>query len=492
MHFINSYHRLGPAFYQRIDPEPVLAPRLFLWNQRLADELGLWPERSPAQSTAQSPHPETLAAYFSGNALLPGSEPIALAYAGHQFGHFVPQLGDGRAHLLGDLRDREGRWRDIQLKGSGRTAFSRNGDGRCALGPAVREFVMSEAMQAMGIPSCQSLAVVRSGEPVMREGPEPGAVVTRVAASHLRVGSFEFFAMRRQYAELEALADYTIQRHYPELSEAGPERFKALLERVVQRQIALVVDWMRVGFIHGVMNTDNASLSGETIDFGPCAMLGTYDPGAVFSSIDHQGRYAFGNQPSMAQWNMARLAECLMPLIDEDPDQALEQVLPVIDGMQAGFAQAYLQMLAAKLGLAQVQEGDNQLAADLLDLMQRRAMDYTLSFDRLTRSLSDPTLAAELERELPRWYPRWRQRLSEQEEPLSEAQQRMRRANPCVIPRNHHMEAVIQACVEEGDASAAEAFLEVLRSPYAETAHTARYQDAPADGDRGYQTFCGT
>lgn len=457
---------------------------MFLWNRRLAEELGL------AEDLLQSPG--RLAEHFSGNALLPGSEPIALAYAGHQFGHFVPQLGDGRAHLLGDIHDRSGRWLDVQLKGSGQTAFSRNGDGRCALGPAVREFVMSEALQALGVATSQTLAVVHSGEWVFREGRQPGAVVTRVAASHLRVGSFEYFAMRRKYAELELLADYCIQRHYPELAEAGADRFTALLEQVVLRQIALVVDWMRVGFIHGVMNTDNTALSGETIDFGPCAMLGNYDPGAVFSSIDVKGRYAFGNQPSIAQWNMARLAECLMPLIDEDPDSALAQVLPVIDAMQTGFAQAYLQMLAGKLGLMEVQEGDGELAADLLGTMQRRAMDYTQTFDRLTRSLTDTPVADALARELPHWYPRWQQRLARQPGPVELGQKHMRRSNPLLIPRNHHVERVIQACVDGGDVAVAEDFLDALRSPYAPRPNTARYQDSPVDGDRGYQTFCGT
>jgi uncharacterized protein YdiU (UPF0061 family) len=484
MEWINSYHALGNAFYQRIDPDPVSRPQLLLWNAQLAEQLGL-PESLRAD-------PGQCAQVFAGNALLPGSEPIALAYAGHQFGHFVPQLGDGRAHLLGDLQDRHGQHRDIQLKGSGQTAFSRNGDGRCALGPALREFVMSEAMHALGIATSRSLAVVRTGDPVWREGAEPGAVVTRVAASHLRVGSFEYFAMRRNYDELRTLADYAIRRHDPELAELGPERYVQLLAQVAQRQIALVVDWMRVGFIHGVMNTDNTALSGETIDFGPCAMIGTYHPQTVFSSIDVQGRYAFGNQPSIAQWNMARLAEALMPLIDDDPDRALEQVLPVIDAMQDGFAQAYLRMNADKLGLADVQAGDNDRVADLLDLMQRRAMDYTQTFDRLTESLEDAVLDQQLQQELPNWYPGWRQRLQQQQEPMAQIRQRMRRHNPRVIPRNHHVEAVLAACVDEGDIAPAEALLQVLRRPYELGPATADYQDAPPDGDRGYQTFCGT
>jgi len=486
MEFSNTYAALPDPFYQRIKPDPVRDPRLFLFSPDLARELRLDEELARDR--------DALARSFSGNELLPGSEPLALAYAGHQFGHFVPQLGDGRAHLLGEVLDRDGRRRDLQLKGSGRTAFSRGGDGRCALGPAIREFVMSEAMHALGVPTTRCLAVVTTGEPVFREGALPGAVVTRVAASHIRVGTFQYFAARQDHQALGTLCEYTIERHFPELA-AEPQaqaRYLALLERVIGRQVRLVVEWMRIGFIHGVMNTDNTALSGQTIDYGPCAMMSRYDPRTVFSSIDHGGRYAYGNQPMIATWNLSRLAECLAPLIAPERQEAVEALQPMLDGIQEQFEAVWLDMMRGKLGLSGQQPDDVELIGSLLQRMQRRGLDYTVQFQRLGRSLSCEASRAELERDLEDWYGRWRQRLDNQTTSLEESAESMGRHNPVVIPRNHHVEAVIAACTESLNPAPAEDLLEVLRSPYSETPLSKAFQDPPADGDEAYQTFCGT
>ncbi|MET0088029.1 MAG: protein adenylyltransferase SelO [Sedimenticola sp.] len=484
MMFSNSYTDLGDIFYESIAPEPVESPRTFLWNDRLAEELSLVDKLD--LSTVD------LAGLFSGNDLLPGSEPIALAYAGHQFGNFVPQLGDGRAHLLGETTDRSGLTKDIQLKGSGQTSFSRNGDGRCALGPAIREFIMGEAMHALGVPSTRSLAVTTTGETVYRDTPQPGAVVTRVASSHLRVGTFEYFAARNNYRAVEKLCDYAILRHYPELGEAGSDRFIMLLENVMLRQIDLVVEWLRVGFIHGVMNTDNTAISGETIDYGPCAMMGVYNPETVFSSIDRQGRYAFGNQPSIAQWNMARFAETLLPLIDEDEKRAVDSAVSVIEKFTDRFQDRYLNMMARKTGLTRRSSSDHSLITDLLNLLQQKRLDYTNSFDLLTDSLSSPSAEERIAGQLGDWFSRWKHSLVDQPEESGVVQAMMREANPLVIPRNHHMESVIDTCIQSGTPDAAEAFLETLHSPYRVTAGTLQYQVVPDYEDVGYQTFCGT
>ena len=484
MRFSNTYGSLGESFYERTDPVGFRDPRLLLWNPELARQL-LIPEDLIRDASA-------LAAIFSGNRTLPGSEPIALAYAGHQFGHFVPRLGDGRAHLLGEILDRSGKRWDLQLKGSGPTSFSRGGDGRCALGPAVREFIMSEAMNALGIPTARSLSVVTTGETVFREKPLKGAVVSRVASSHLRVGTFEFFAARGNLQALQAICDYTIERHYPEIGEDGANRYLALLASVIHRQIRLVVEWMRVGFIHGVMNTDNTALSGETIDYGPCAMMSIYDPDTVFSSIDAHGRYAFGNQPQVAQWNMARFAECLLPMIDADGKRAVELIHPVISDFPRRFEAEWAGMMGRKLGLESVTHEDSTLIHSLLDQLTKRRLDHTVTFHLLTRSLTSDHAAARMRSELGSWYASWRRRLDEQNKTVQEVEALMRRHNPVVIPRNHHLETVIRECEETEEASAAEAFLNVLRSPYEELPQTSRYQDVPVDGDRDYQTFCGT
>jgi len=484
MNFSNSYARLDEVFFERIRPTPVQDPQLFLWNPGLAELLMIQDElKHDSVDLAQA---------FSGNHILPGSEPIATVYAGHQFGGFVPQLGDGRAHLLGELLDQSGQRWDLQLKGSGRTAFSRGGDGRCALGPAVREFIMSEAMHALGVPTTRCLAVVRTGEPVFRETPLPGAVVTRVASSHVRIGTFQYFAAQGNHRALRTICNYTIERHYPELQEEGPNQYFAFISEVMERQIQLVVEWMRVGFIHGVMNTDNTSLSGETIDYGPCAMMGIYDPQTVYSSIDTMGRYAFGNQPGILEWNIARLAESLLPLINADRNKAIDQVGSVIAGFGDRFEKAYMKMMGEKLGLTSIQPEDHKLIDSVLNRLKDRRLDYTVTFDLLTQSLMSEAAASRMNNELGECFALWQNRLSAQQAVSRNGQELMRRHNPVVIPRNHHVEAVIQECEQSGEAAMAEKFLQVLRSPYAELPQTSGYQDPPSDGDKEYQTFCGT
>jgi uncharacterized protein YdiU (UPF0061 family) len=436
--------------------------------------------------------PAALAQFFSGNRILPGSEPIALAYAGHQFGHFVPQLGDGRAHLLGDVLDQSGKKFDIQLKGSGPTRFARGGDGRCAVGPAVREFIMSEAMNALGVPTTRCLAVVTTGESVFRESALPGAVVTRVASSHIRIGTFQFFAARSDHESLRALSDFTIERHFPDLREDGPDKYTGLLDKVIERQIQLVAQWMRVGFIHGVMNTDNTALSGETIDYGPCAMMGNYDPQTVYSSIDTMGRYAFGNQSKVAHWNITRFAECLLPLINADRNKAIAKVEPLISEFPDRFNQVYNETMGKKLGLTSFQQEDQKLLFSVLNRLKEHNMDYTNSFDLLTKSLMSEVLGSQAKDEFGECYDLWQKRLSGQPENSQAIHDLMRQHNPVVIPRNHHVESVIQDCQQNGKVTSAENFLNVLRSPYEALAATSQYQDPPMDGDKDYQTFCGT
>ncbi|ROS01791.1 uncharacterized protein YdiU (UPF0061 family) [Sinobacterium caligoides] len=484
MDFANTYVALGERFYQRSEPTPVSSPTLLLWNTRLAEQLSL--RQKPASDA------EALAAIFSGNTLPKGAEPIASAYAGHQFGNFNPQLGDGRAHLLGELLDDQGcRW-DLQLKGSGRSAFSRNGDGRCAIGPAVREFIMSEAMQALGVPTTQCLAVVTTGESVYRKTAEPGAVVTRVASSHIRLGTFQYFAARGDRESLTKLADYTIDRHYPEVRELAGNDHVLLLDKVIEKQITLVVAWMRVGFIHGVMNTDNTAICGDTIDFGPCAMMGVYDPQTVYSSIDTSGRYAFGSQPDIAHWNMVRFAECILALYEQGDEAIFQQVEPLISDFPRRFQQQYMAMMAAKFGMAIAEPDDDKLIRSLLDSFSQRQVDYTIGFDRLTESLQSEAAADQAAELLGSAFPAWRQRLARQATTDDEVYVLMRGQNPRLIPRNHLMEQVLQSCTESGQATAAEPFLEALRSPYEETPQTAKYQSVDEDFDRGYRTFCGT
>lgn len=484
MKFSNTYARLDEAFYEKNRPVPVRNPKLFLWNSSLAEQLLIQNElKNNSVALAQA---------FSGNHIIPGSEPIATAYAGHQFGNFVPKLGDGRAHLLGEVLDKFGQRWDIQLKGSGPTSFSRGGDGRCSIGPAVREFIMSEAMKALGIPTTRCLAVVTTGEPIFRETSLPGAVVTRVASSHLRIGTFQFFAAQGDHKTLKTLCDYTIERHYPELKEEEPNQYILFIDKAIERLIQLVVEWMRVGFIHGVMNTDNTSLSGETIDYGPCAMIGVYDPQTVYSSIDRMGRYAFGNQPEIAHWNIARFAECLLPLINPDTNKAIDQVGPIITEFPDRFKKVYMKMMGKKLGLTSFQQEDQKLLFSVLDRLKEMSLDYTITFDLLTKSLESEAAASQMKNELGECFDLWKKQLSEQRATSQEIQKLMREHNPVVIPRNHHVEEVIQECEQTGESTLAENFLQILRTPYEEQAQTSLYQDPPNDGDENYQTFCGT
>src|SRR6201991_3789489 len=377
--FEHTYASLPENFFARVAPTPVISPRLIKLNRPLAVHLGLDPELLSSPEGAE---------ILAGKRIPEGADPIAMAYAGHQFGHFVPQLGDGRAILLGEVIDADGVRRDIQLKGSGPTPFSRRGDGRAALGPVLREYVVSEAMAALGVPTTRSLAAVVTGESVMRETMLPGAVLTRVASSHIRVGTFQFFASRGDTDGVKKLADHVIARHYPDIGMA--ERpYHELLERVVARQAELVARWLLVGFIHGVMNTDNTSISGETIDYGPCAFMDDYNPGQVFSSIDEMGRYAYGNQPRIALWNLTRLAECLLPLFSDDQDKAIEQAQFALGEFAEKFAAAYQAGLRAKVGLFTKADGDDALEQDLLDAMTKNQADFTLTFRRLADAALD-------------------------------------------------------------------------------------------------------
>jgi uncharacterized protein YdiU (UPF0061 family) len=484
MKFSNSYSNLGESFFKRSRPTSVSEPKLLLWNDELAESLSIKP---PFLNDL-----ELKAELFSGNQLPEGADSMALAYSGHQFGHLNPQLGDGRAHLLGELVNVDNQRLDIQLKGSGTTPFSRQGDGRCALGPALREFIMSEAMFYLGVPTSRCLAVVATGETVYRESAKPGAVVTRVAASHIRIGTFQYFAIRNDEGSLSALLDYALNRHFPQIDSKCEDRAMKFIDAVMDKQIKLIVEWMRVGFIHGVMNTDNIAISGETIDFGPCAMMGAYHPSTVYSSIDTQGRYAFGNQPNIAIWNITRLAECLLPLINSDEKEAIARVEPLLISFNERFEKAYFSMLGSKLGITTVTQDDQTLIQELLEIMQTQKLDYTQTFIDLTLSLALDVDSKPLKKTLGDWFNKWENRLNNSSCSLQAAQSLMNQNNPIVIPRNHHVEAILKSCEENGDTRAADDFLAVLRSPYKELTNTKQYQSMPSDGDAGYHTFCGT
>ena len=486
--FDNSYTRLPERFYQRLAPTPVAAPRLIALNEALADDLGLDP--------AQLASPEGLA-MLAGNRVPEAGDPIAMAYAGHQFGSFVPQLGDGRAILLGEVIDRKGQRRDIQLKGAGPTAFSRRGDGRAALGPVLREYLVSEAFAALGIPTTRALAAVATGEWVWRETELPGAVLTRVASSHLRVGTFQFFAARGDVEGLRHLADYAIARHYPQAAAAA-NPIRAFLDAVIARQAGLVARWLGIGFIHGVMNTDNCSIAGETIDFGPCAFMDTFDPATVYSSIDQMGRYAWGNQPRMAGWNVARLAETLIPLLAEDEKDALAQAQAAIDAYPAQFEAAYAQVLGAKLGLVAPTVDDLALARALLDIMASGKADFTLTFRRLGEAAADPTADAGV-RELfadpaafDVWAAEWRARLAVDGRTGEAVRTAMHAVNPAFIPRNHRIEEAIVGAVSRQDFAPFEALRCVLARPYDDQPEFAQYLDPPRPEEVVEKTFCGT
>jgi len=484
MKFSNTYSQLDSAFYQRIAPTKVAEPQLLLWNKNLASDLLIDEKITQDQNL--------LAQYFSGNLIPDGAEPMALAYSGHQFGHFNPNLGDGRAHLLGEIIASDNKRFDIQLKGSGPTQFSRQGDGRCAIGPAVREYIMSEAMFALGVPTSRCLSVVITGEPVYREQAMPGAVVTRVASSHIRVGTFQYFAAQGDLESLITLTDYTINRHFSHIDINAEDKIEQFLVCAIDKQIELIVAWMRVGFIHGVMNTDNTAISGETIDFGPCAMMSHYHSGTVFSSIDKQGRYAFGNQPHIAQWNMARLAECLLLLVDANQEKALEKIEPLIIAFTDKFENAYFTMLANKLGLNEVAKEDHQFINELLEQMQKQELDYTNTFVKLSGSLTDTDIQNTLKQQFGDWYSNWLKMLADKNQSTQAAKKLMDKNNPLVIPRNHHVEAILAEYETSGQSTVIDDFLEVLRSPYQQLKQTSQFQDEPKDGDHQYRTFCGT
>ena len=478
--FDNSYIRLPDAFHVRLNPVPVRTPKLVVFNTALARSLGLNPD---ALEGAEG------AGIFSGNRLPEGAEPLAQAYAGHQFGFFT-MLGDGRAILLGEQLTPQGERFDIQYKGSGKTPFSRNGDGRAALGPMLREHIVSGALNALGIPMTRSLAVVTTGEPVWRETPLQGAILTRTAASHIRVGTFEYAAARGKPDEIQALADYTIQRHFPDAaSEANP--YLALLDFVVERQASLAARWLLVGFIHGVMNTDNMSLCGETIDYGPCAFMDAYDPNTVFSSIDHNGRYAYGQQPQIAQWNLARLAETLLPLIHADPQKAVAMATEAVSGFTDTFRQYWLEGMRSKLGLFNQETDDGALVEDLLDCMRRYGADFTNTFRELA-SGSLPEASMCQTPDFKQWFERWQARLKRQPDTWEASRRRMNMSNPGVIPRNHRVEAALEAAVERADYSVMEKLLGFLSQPYKDPPESAGYHLPAPPSAQPYQTFCGT
>ncbi len=507
--FDNSYARELEGCYALWPPTAAPRPTLLRFNDQLARELGIGPGAfidgvrgakpvgSRGEPDKARPTEATIAAIFSGNEVPPGAVPLAQAYAGHQFGGFSPQLGDGRALLLGEVIDRHGRRRDIAFKGSGRTPFSRGGDGKAAVGPVLREYLIGEAMHALGIPTTRALAAVATGERVIRDRALPGAVLTRVAASHLRVGTFEFFAARGQHDIVRRLADYAIARHYPELID-HPDRYLELLRAVVERQAALIAQWMLVGFIHGVMNTDNMTISGETIDYGPCAFMEGVDQRAVFSSIDHNGRYAYGNQPTIARWNLSRFAETLLPIINAaSPDDAIAAATDVVGSFGDYYDAAWLHGVRGKLGLQGSEEDDAALAADWLSELQEQNIDFTLAWRRLADAATGAPNALESlvqdRRPLEAWLMRWRERSVCDGRSGSERAAAMRRVNPIYIPRNHRVEEALAAASDAGDLEPFEGLLKVIAAPFDERPGFEGYAvPAPADVTARYQTFCGT
>jgi uncharacterized protein YdiU (UPF0061 family) len=489
--FQNTYARLPDRFYARLPPTPVASPSLVKLNVQLARDLNLDPE---ALSTPQGVE------ILSGNRVADGSEPLAQAYAGHQFGHYVPQLGDGRANLLGEVSGRDGVRYDIQLKGSGPTPFSRGGDGRAALGPVLREYIVSEAMAALGVPTTRALAAVTTGQRVLRETVLPGAVFTRVAASHLRVGTFQYFSAQGDTEGTRTLADYAIARHYPEAAQAN-HPYRALLDGVIARQARLVAQWILLGFIHGVMNTDNTSISGETIDYGPCAFMEAYDPAKVYSSIDHNGRYAYGNQPSAMLWNLTRLAEALLPVLEQEEGNAEAALASAKESLAAfgpQFEAAYDAGLRRKLGLFTEREGDAALIQDLLTRMAANQADFTLTFRRLCDAAARPegdesvrTLFAD-PGAYDSWAAGWRRRLEEEPLPGQARATAMRMASPAFIPRNHVVEAALAAAIERQDFQPFEELLDVVSRPYEDRQGRERYATPARPEECILQTFCGT
>ena len=484
--FENSFARELDGFFVPCEAAKAPEPRLLLFNRPLAEELCL---KSSELNTPIG------AEIFSGNKLPQGAEPLAQVYAGHQFGNFSPQLGDGRALLLGEIIDKAGKRQDVQLKGSGRTPFSRGGDGKAALGPVLREYLISEAMYAIGVPTTRSLAAVSTGEKVFRETPLPGAVLTRVATSHLRVGTFEFFAARGEFDKVRRLADYAISRHYPEVVDAA-NPFLAFFKSVAHAQLSLVAHWMSIGFIHGVMNTDNTAISGQTIDYGPCAFMDTFSPATVFSSIDTQGRYAYGNQPSILIWNLCRLAETLLPLIDDEKDAAVELVTEEVHDFEREFKNIWLNLMRRKIGLNTEEEGDFELIQMLLNAMQEGEADFTLTFRRLSQAMlgdrASPGVLFSNPAPYDLWEAKWMSRLQNERIEPGRRVAMMDKVNPIYIPRNHRVEEALSIAVEEGDLTEFKNLLSIVSEPFNEIAGREKYAGPAPKTNVPYRTFCGT
>ncbi|MFK8028470.1 MAG: YdiU family protein [Gammaproteobacteria bacterium] len=482
--FDNSYAKQMEGFYTASQHAVFPKPSLIKFNQGLADQLQI--------EVNDSNH---LPLVFSGNELPEGSLPIAQVYAGHQFGNFSPQLGDGRALLLGEVLDEYGNRFDIQLKGAGRTAYSRGGDGKAGIGPVLREYILSEAMYSLGVPTTRALAAVSTGELIMRERPIPGAVITRVAKSHIRIGTFEFFTSRGETEKTRQLADYVITRHYPDLAESE-NPYLGLLQAVCDAQALLISKWMLIGFVHGVMNTDNMTISGETIDYGPCAFIDSYDPAAVYSSIDTQGRYALQNQPPIAQWNLARLAETLLRLIDHDQERAVELATTVLNKFPEKYSEYWLQGMRNKLGLQQAHEGDLVLVNDLLAELHEYNVDYTNFFRDLSNVVLSDNKASHIyfanTMKFEQWLSRWRQRLADEQISGEESVLLMNQVNPKYIPRNHIVEEVIEAAMLNEDYSQFESLIEVLSDPYRDQPGKDHYAQSAPKEFGPYKTFCGT
>ena len=480
MRFDNSYARLPDRFYTRTPPVAVAGPRMLKFNQALADDLGL---DLPTDE-------QTRAKIFTGNLNPEGGEPLALAYAGHQFGHFNPQLGDGRAVLIGEIVARDGRRLDMQLKGSGRTPFSRGGDGRAAFGPVLREYLISEAMHALGAPTTRSLAAAATGETVYREAALPGAVLTRIASSHLRIGTFQYFAARGDGEAVRLLVDYAIKRLYPHLAGAANPAL-ALMEAVVEAQAKLIAKWLSVGFIHGVMNTDNTAISGETIDYGPCAFVDAYDHMAVFSSIDAQGRYAYANQPPIGQWNLARFAETLLGVIDDDKDRAVSQATQTLEAFMPAHHAHWTRLMRAKLGLLLEEEGDTELARDLFNVMHASKADFTLTFRTLPAHMEADASSAEDSPEMSAWLAVWRARHGRERQSPEARRALMESVNPIFTPRNHRVEQALDQATR-GDFTAFDRLLAAVSQPFEARADMIELAQPPRPDERVLQTFCGT
>ena len=481
MKLSNSYIGLPEEFYQVVNPTPVKNPKTLIFNEDLADSLGIKLGN------------EEVVNFFSGNDLLEDSVPIALNYAGHQFGNFVPQLGDGRAVLLGEINNKDGTY-DLQLKGSGKTMFSRQGDGRSALGPVIREYILSEAMYYLGVPTSRALAAIATGELVARETFEPGGVLSRIAKSHLRVGTFEYFASRQQLNDVKILADFAIQRHYPEIRETE-KHYLELLKRVASNQSKLVSKWMSIGVVHGVMNTDNFTISGETIDYGPCAFLDEYHPGKVFSSIDQNGRYAFGNQPSIASWNLASLAGCLIAFIDKDSDKANELATEVLDNFSKETNQKILDLMCEKIGLNGGKKENQTLLRNLLKIMMDNEADYTITFRSLSKVLFEDSdeffNQFSVKKEINAWLNNWKQALKKEHKDLSNLTEKLNQVNPMYVPRNHQVQLAIDLAYEN-DFSKMLEMIEVFKNPFKEVSEYVSYSQAPLEKEKIRRTFCGT